>query len=90
MIVKTISIYLNCLLKKNRQYFIFILNCINRIKSVRFDVLHENNVEIISDPYQHSVIPHSRNASLKLRKYAGSTANKEDIVRHASDEMRQR
>ena len=56
----------------------------------KFEVLDENDIGAVGRPHQHSMTPHSHNASIKLRKYADSTANKEDIVRHASDEMRQR
>ena len=62
----------------------------NNVDVNKFEVLYENDIGAVSRPHQHSMTPRSRNASLKLRKYVDSTANKEDIVRHASDEMRQR
>ena len=62
----------------------------NSVDINKLEVLHENDIGVVSRPQQNSVTPRSRNASIKLRKYADSTANKEDIVRLASDEMRQR
>ena len=52
--------------------------------------LHQNSVSIASHPNFSTVYPKSHKTQYKQSKYVSNSETKQDIVKHAADEIKQR